>query len=354
MFLKRLKRTNYMKDIKIKFYGFDNTLNTNNNIILDILRKHYNVIITDDADFVFCSIFKTPLHFSSGFLNGFCENKQVRIMIQGENYVPDFNLADYAISSYPITFFDRHYSIPFGVEAFTYGNYEHFLSLPSRKREFSKDDLLKKEHFANFLANHDSENNIRGDFFKKLSEYKRIESPGRLYHNNDTVISWRDSSKTDFQGKSKFTLCFESTKNEGFTTEKIIDAFYAGTIPVYYGSSTVSQMINPKAFINVEDFDSFDDAIEKIIEIDNNDELYMQMMREPIFVDENFQDKVMKGFEDFLVNIFDQEPEKAYRRSRVYTPKLHEDFLLKYEEKAFKDKFRWPMFKRSILKFIKR
>ena len=116
-----------MKEIKIKFVGFSNTIDKENNIILELLKKHFNVVISDEPDYVFCSIFSDDLAFCRGLLNGYCEYPQVRIFIEGENYVPDFNLVDYAISSYPIDFFDRHFSIPFGVEAFYYGGYKHFL-----------------------------------------------------------------------------------------------------------------------------------------------------------------------------------------------------------------------------------
>jgi hypothetical protein len=61
---------------------------------------------------------------------------------------------------------------------------------------------------------------------------------------NNQTVDYSDQSKTDFQRKCKFTLCFESTKNEGFITEKITDAFYADTIPIYYGSSTITDYYN--------------------------------------------------------------------------------------------------------------
>ena len=88
--------------------------------------------------------------------------------------------------------------------------------------------------------------------------------------------------------------------------------------------------------------------------LDKDDEQYMAMMREPIFLDPLYQQKVMDGLENFLIHIFEQTPEEAFRRSRIYVPKLHEDFLLTYERKAFSDSFRWPLFKRKILSMLGR
>ena len=78
------------------------------------------------------------------------------------------------------------------------------------------------------------------------------------------LVDWLDGSKTELQRKCKFTLCFESTCHYGFVTEKIMDAFYADTIPVYYGSPTVTDIFNRDAFINCGDYPSFDAAIERI------------------------------------------------------------------------------------------
>ena len=61
---------------------------------------------------------------------------------------------------------------------------------------------------------------------------------------NGEVVNWLDGSKTALQRKCKFTLCFESTNHYGFVTEKIMDAFYSDTIPVYYGSPTVAGIFN--------------------------------------------------------------------------------------------------------------
>ena len=109
---------------------------------------------------------------------------------------------------------------------------------------YTKEFVQNKQLFANFISSHESEFNIRGDFFKKLNEYRRVESAGTYLNNmpNGEVVNWLDGSKTALQRKCKFTLCFESTNHYGFVTEKIMDAFYSDTIPVYYGSPTVAEI----------------------------------------------------------------------------------------------------------------
>lgn len=307
-----------MKTIKIKFVGVCPGFEPDWMYLYHIITKYYNVqIVEDDPDYVICDAFE-PFY-------EYCHYPQVRIMVNGENYVPDFNLVDYAISRYPITFQDRNFYLPGCIYPIN-----HWQELPRKNRMYTKEFLDSKIYFANFIASHESENNIRGDFFKELCKYKRVESPGSYLNNmqNGECVQWNNESKTDFQRKCKFTLCFESTSHNGFITEKITDAFYADTIPVYYGSPSITEIFNKKAFINCSDYASFDEVIEKIKELDQDDDKYLQMLREPILVDPDYAQRVFDQMEAFVRSIFDQPIEKAYRRSRVYMPKRYDEFLV--------------------------
>ena len=309
-----------MKTIHVCFQGLWDDFGPND-LLYKILLQNYNVVIHDnpeEADYLICSVFDTPYEY--------CKFEKIRILYSGENYIPDFNLIDYGISSYPLVLGDRHFCKPQCIES-----YGHFASLRNIDRSHPIQLLEKKKYFANFIAGHESELSIRGDFFKKLdSEYKRVESPGYYLNNmpNGKCVKWTDDSKLQFQSQCKFTLCFESTKHDGFITEKITDAFMANTIPIYYGSDVVKKIFNPKAFINCADFASFDEVIEKIKEIDQDDEKYKEMISQPILRNPNFYEETMAEMEKFVCHIFDQNIENAYRRSRVYTPKKVEDYLL--------------------------
>lgn len=331
-----------MKTVKIKFVGFWDGFDPELNIIYQILKKHYDVRIVDDPDYIICSMFGTPYEY--------CKYPQVRIMYSGENYVPDFNLVDYALCPYPIHFFDRCCYRPVLI-----GNFGQAMALQTKDRNYPASILNEKPYFANFIAGHESEYNIRGDFFKKLCKYKRVESPGIYLNNmpNSETVSFLDQSKNDFQRKCKFTLCFESTNHTGFITEKITDAFFGDTIPVYYGSSTVSDIFNPDAFINCNDYPSFDAAIEKIIELDQDDDKYLEMLRQPVFLDPEFAEKTLDDIEKFIINIFEQPIEKAYRRSMVYIPKEHEGFLKRANKRENRLKsIGWYTLKKHIKKCI--
>lgn len=318
-----------METLKVKYVGFWSGFSPEKEFITRSLRKNYRIEIADDPEFIICSLF--------GKRYEYCSYPQVRIMYAGENYIPNFNLVDYAVGVYPLSFGDRYFYLPGCID----GN-GHCAELQYKSREYPDTILDEKPFFANFIASHDSEYNLRGNFFKKLCQYKRVESPGTYLNNmDDASIVSLDDGKIEFQKKCKFTLCFESTAHEGFVTEKITDAFYSDTIPIYYGSSTAASIFNPKAFINCSDYSCFDDIISKIIELDQDDEKYMEMLRQPVFLQPDYVDCKMRELESFIQNIVEQGPERAYRRSRVYAPKAEEEFLLSHryncEESSIKD-----------------
>lgn len=78
-------------------------------------------------------------------------------------------MIDYAITPYPIKLLDRCFHLPQGLKSTEVNEY----CTNRDKIGFSKETLKSKTIFANFCASHESEYGIRGDFFKKLCEYKR-------------------------------------------------------------------------------------------------------------------------------------------------------------------------------------
>lgn len=307
-----------MKTVKIKFVGKWKGITPEENLICFWLKKlGYDVRLTDDPDYIICDVLDSDYY-------GYCKYPQVRIFESGENMAPDFNLVDYAICRYPIQFGDRNFYLPGCTNPGAY-----WYALAEKDRNYPKEFLQDKIYFANLITSHDSEYNHRSIFFEKLNAYKRVECPGTFLNNmpNGETVNWKDDSKANFQRRSKFTVCFESTSHYGFITEKITDAFFSDTIPVYYGSPNITEFFNPEAFINVSDYESFDAVVERIKELDQDDEKYLQMLRQPILKDPTLPERIDEEMGKFIQHIFEQPLEQAYRRCRVYYPRYHDDYL---------------------------
>jgi len=297
-----------MRTIKIKFVGFWKHFQPEELHIYNILKKHYNIELCDDPDYIICSMF--------GDLYDYCFYDGIRIFYSGENYTPDFSLVDYAIGFDDLKYRDRFLQFPEAMKD------RYYVKLAEDKHKEIEDDFLnKKTHFANFIFSHESEKGEREKIFELLSKYKKVDSVGSFINNSESgYVADNYDKKMDFLDKCKFTIAFESTELEDFYTEKIIHAFGAKTVPIYFGNKNINNIFNPKSFINCMDFPSLEAAAEYIAKVDQDDELYMEMIKTPAFNDPDYVDKKYKELEEFILSIFEQDHETAFRRPRYSAP----------------------------------
>lgn len=87
------------------------------------------------------------------------------------------------------------------------------------------------------------------------------------------------ADKLDFISQYKFNIAIENYSKPGYTTEKIMESFVSDTVPIYWGNPLINEDFNPSAFINLHDFFSIEDAVQRIVEIDNNDKEYLRFFR---------------------------------------------------------------------------
>ena len=231
-------------------------------------------------------------------------NNTVKIAFFTENQLPDLNFADYALGFGHLNHLDRYFTFPYIV---------YLLSLKNRTSEdFKKvrDNVLnsptRKKFCAAVISNPIG---LRFHFMKKLNKYKTIDNGGR-HHNN---VGGPVKNKKEFLMQYKFSIGMENSEADGYASEKIIDALWAGTIPIYYGDYTIDEYINPKTYILIRGNYEMNEKIEYIKRIDNDDNLYRSILKEKVFVDDFFVDNITKERKKFLLHIFEQKKEYAKR-----------------------------------------
>ena len=133
---------------------------------------------------------------------------------------------------------------------------------------------------------------------------------GGAYKNN---VGGRVKNKTEFLKAYKFSIAMENSNGDGYISEKIVDSFISGTIPIYYGSYMIDEYINPKAYILVNGFKDMYEKIEYIKKIDNDDELYKSILKEKVYINDKILEKSYKEQSDFWIHIFEQDKIKAKR-----------------------------------------
>lgn len=289
-----------MKKIKVKYIDWWTGFEPDNYFINKLLKTKFEVIESDEPDYVICSV------YSKKALKYDC----IRIFYSGENFCPDFNLYDYAIGFENMSYGDRYVYGPNYILNPRYSD-----DVEKMLVKHTKQSIIEKEKtdFCSFVVSNALGDSIRFGFFKELSKYKRVNSGGRYQNNIDLPNGVLN--KYEFQKKHKFSICFENSSHPGYITEKLVQGFAAGTIPIYWGARDVCKIFNEKAMVIVKDEKDIYRAIEEIKEIDNTDELYQFMLEQPALAKTDFILNVQNNLEKFLFNIFEQPLEEAKRRS---------------------------------------
>jgi len=197
-----------------------------------------------------------------------------------------------------------------------------------------------KKYFCNFLYSHPVP--YREEFFRQLSKYKKVDAPGKSMNNmagiNDRYEGDKWEVKKQFLGDYKFTIAFENYVYPGYQTEKLFDAMQVDSIPIYCGDPFIGKIFNTASFINTSDYITtnnsawvnwleknsqlnfkdilpsyysgatyrlkrkfksigrelkmryqlqkidFSPLVERIIELDQDDEKYINMLKQPWFI----------------------------------------------------------------------
>lgn len=315
------------KEIKVKFVDDDGLYFGPETVIYKTLNKYYDVKVSDSPEYLF---------FSERSHKHLDYEDCIKIFYTEENYEPEFNLCDYAITFNNINYSDRHFRAPNWIALGTMRNYDKTIQRMKNKHIINKQTFLEqKTDFCSFVYSHGNGDPMRETFFKKLcSKYKKVNSGGPFLNNiGGPIGNWGSSNaKYDFDKKHKFSIAFENSSHIGYTTEKLIDAFAAQTVPIYWGDEEVEKVFNPKSFINVKNYSSLDIAIQKIKEIDSNHDLYLSMISTPALLDNNYVEKTTQDLEEFLTHIISQPYEEAFRRNRYLWGKVYSYTLRVWQE----------------------
>jgi len=272
-------------NIKIKFVDFWTHSKLVQSRLIRILSQKFTIEISEEPDFLIYSC------FGKTFLKYDC----IRIFYTGENKRPNFKQCDYAFSfDYPIS--GKNYRLP--IYRLNVENFEQLNQLPRATTEMKN----RERKFCNFVYSNNKAKE-RKAFFQQLQQYKQVDSGGKVLNN----LGYRVDDKIDFLRQYKFTIAFENTSYPGYTTEKLLHPLIANSIPIYWGNPLASRDFNPDAFINCHDFNNFDEVIKRVIEIDNNDDLYQAYLEAPIFseaVDNEYlnDENISNRFESIFLN----------------------------------------------------
>lgn len=325
------------KRIKVFFTDFWPNFIIDNNYFLDLLNPHYDIEISDNnPDFLFFSV------FGAKYKRYNC----VKIFYTGENVRPDFNQCDY---SFTFDYSDdkRNFRLPL---------YPFFGDITKLLEKPDTNAIMKsKTSFCNFIYSNAGPKK-RIEFFKKLSKYKKVDSAGRLLNNmNERVID-----KAEFLSRYKFTIAFENESYPGYTTEKIFEPMLVNSLPIYWGNELVYKDFNTESFLNWHDYGSDEALIEKIIELDKDDDKYIEVLNKPFFKNNELNEfvdpvKILSKFDEIFNKQIIPVSEKTgiFKKSPQIQNLYFKYYDLEYKIKQYTELTRKFSFRKAKVKIKK-
>lgn len=246
--------------LKLWFSDFWPGFIPNDNLFVHLLSDHFDIELSKDPDLLIYSVYDfNHIKF-----------KCAKIFYTAENVRPNYNECDFSLSFDYNSYGGKNLRLPL----YRWRGDLEQLCVPKVAQQVIKD----KKKFACMVVSNNSCKE-RNRFFHLLNEYKKVDSGGRFMNNVGGPVH----DKMDFIKDYKFVLSFENSSYPGYTTEKIVEPMLVHSLPVYWGNPCIKQDFNPSSFINVHDYKSFNKAVEAIVRIDQDDDLFMRYLQDPYF-----------------------------------------------------------------------
>jgi len=99
----------------------------------------------------------------------------------------------------------------------------------------------------------------------------------KLFGENYPSYKGKIANKFETMQNYKFAICYENIQNiSGYITEKMLDAMFAGCIPIYLGADNVAVHIPQNSFIDKKNFSTYEELYKYISNI--SDDEYMKYL----------------------------------------------------------------------------
>lgn len=134
--------------------------------------------------------------------------------------------------------------------------------------------IYEKNKLVCSIVSHKKGNNLYNLRHEILQKFPSIDRFGSAYSPFN--------SKIEILKNYMFCVVVENQKMDFLFTEKIIDCFLSGTVPIYLGCPSISKFFDSNGILEFDNLDSLGKILEKL-----DEKLYLSMM-----------DSIIKNFEE--------------------------------------------------------
>lgn len=248
------------RPLTVEFRDFWDNFDARGSIFFRALANVADIELGSPGDICFFSSFGSSHWTFDG----------VKVQVLGEDQRPDLRIADFSICFDHIPD-DRLLRLPI----WAWQEDAAILDRPLTERPVG-------DRFCNFLFSNPRAP-VRNAFFSILNDLRAVDATGRVFHNRDDASAvqpstddWRAAKQRHLK-QYRFSIAFEHSQQAGYTTEKIADAFLAGSIPIYWGDPVIDVDFDPEAFVWAARYCSLTDLAHAVVELDNDPAAYKEM-----------------------------------------------------------------------------
>jgi len=232
--------------------GFTDTFDNAKKFFTEILGQRFNVVSEGKPDYL---IFGDPNFGESHFQYDPIDT--VKIFYTGENVRPNYYTYNHAIT-FDFENSPRHYRLPlYAMEMWAVMQDDKFtedyfyLQGLHKRVDWGKEFDTKSEDISYIQSNPRCE--PRNLFVEKTQKNFTVNCGGPHMNNLGYVVPRNRPAKIDFLRKHKLNIAFENGSYPGYVTEKLLDAFYSNTLPIYWGSDNIGRDFNTKSLLWVKE-----------------------------------------------------------------------------------------------------
>lgn len=284
--------------LRVEFRDFWAGFDPHANHFAKLFNKMGNIeVVESDGDICVYSCFGASHRTFEG----------CKVFVTGENQRHSFRDADFCIGFDHVAD-DRYLRFPLWA---WYGRTDEL------RRPYGENITEEKTEFCAFVVSN-PDNPIRNQIFKELSRHRYVHSAGRVFCNDPSLSSSRGGQSVpavDYMRRFQFTIAAENSSFPGYTTEKLLQAFVAGSIPIYWGDPLVGYDFDPRAFINFDDYGTVSGLVQAVLEI-ADDPVAMDRMRSIVpLSDESWARSANPELlERFFERVFEVGGSPSYKR----------------------------------------
>lgn len=208
-----------------------------------------------------------------------------RIWFSGEYVLPPESGVDLSLSFQPTDLTKQNVYFPLCFLSVDWG-LDSTLDSPSKEvtrsgvfptvEEISRErnwEFRRRQRFACAFINNPEPNRMQ--FIEALRRYGDVDVYGVA--GDCGVVR----SKAEVASEYRFIVCFENEAQPGYITEKIVDSWALGCVPIWWGLDR-DHLLNRNSFLNFSDFENVHDLASVVAEIDRSNARLEGIWREPL------------------------------------------------------------------------